>query len=520
MSEHSGRTQSTWMAAAATPEFSPLEQTAEAEVCVIGAGISGLTTAYSLAREGRSVVVLDDGPIGGGETERTTAHLSNALDERYTELEHWHGLLGARLAAESHTAAIDQIERMVRDEQIDCDFARLDGYLFNAPGRPEELLRQELKAAHRAGLTDVEWVERAPLVSYGTGPALLFPRQGQFQPLKYLAGLVRGIVRNRGRIFTHTHATVIQGGTGAYVQSSSGWRVNCQAIVLATNAPVNDRVAIHSRQRGYRTYVIAIAVPVGTVPKVLYWDTDEPYHYVRLDTAPPGGGRPARDLLIVGGEDHPTGHDEAADDRFGRLEQWTRERFPMAGEVRFHWSGQVVEPVDGLAFIGRNPMDDDNVFIATGDSGQGMTHGTIAAMLLTDLIQGRPNRWADLYSPARVSVQAARDYVGETAEMASQYLDWLTVGQAEKQRLIPPGSGAIVRRGLSKIAVYRDEDGRLHECSAICPHLRGIVKWNDVEKTWDCPVHGSRFDCLGHVLNGPANRDLTPMGVGIEIRGE
>lgn len=508
------------MAASAAPEFPALEQNTEAEVCVVGAGITGLTTAYCLAREGRSVVVLDDGPIGGGETERTTAHLSNALDDRYTELERLHGMLGARLAAESHTAAIDQIERIVRDEQIDCDFARLDGYLFNAPGKPEELLRQELKAAHRAGLTDVEWAERAPLVSYPTGPALLFPRQGQFQPVKYLAGLVRGIVRNRGRIFTHTHAAVIQGGTSASIQSSSGWRVTCRAIVLATNAPVNDRVAIHSRQRGYRTYVIGVAVPVGTVPKVLYWDTDDPYHYVRLDTAPPASGGPARDVLLVGGEDHLTGHPEAAAARFARLEQWTRERFPMAGEVRFRWSGQVVEPVDGLAFIGRNPLDEDNVFIATGDSGQGMTHGTIAGMLLTDLIQGRPNRWIDLYNPARVSMQAARDYAGETAEMAAQYLDWLTVGQAEKQRLIPPGSGAIVRRGLTKIAVFRDEEGRLHECSAVCPHLRGIVKWNDVEKTWDCPVHGSRFDCLGHVLNGPANRDLTTLGAPVEVLGE
>jgi glycine/D-amino acid oxidase-like deaminating enzyme/nitrite reductase/ring-hydroxylating ferredoxin subunit len=512
MNEHAGRTQSPWMATSPHPEFPALTENAEADVCIVGAGIAGLTTAFLLAQQGRSVLVLDDGPVGAGETERTTAHLSNALDDRYSVLERIHGDRGARLAADSHTAAIDAIERIVRDEQIDCDFSRLDGYLFNAPHQPEDLLHEELAAAHRAGLGDVELVDRAPLVSFNTGPALLFPRQGQIQPLKYVSGLVRGIVRNRGRIHTRTHAAVIRGGAAAYVQTHNGWRVRAKAIVLATNTPINDRVAIHSRQRAYRTYVIAMAVPVGTVPQVLYWDTDDPYHYVRLQPAGVADARPARDLLIVGGEDHLTGHNETADARFARLERWTRERFPMAGDVRFQWSGQVMEPVDGLAYIGRNPLDADNVFIATGDSGHGMTHGTIAGLLLTDLIQGRSNRWAELYDPARIPARTVKDFIGENVEMASQYLDWLTAGETEDEAHIAPGSGAIIRRGLAKIAVYRDEEGRLHHCSAICPHLRGVVNWNDAEKTWDCPVHGSRFDAVGHVVNGPANRDLTPLG--------
>src|SRR5581483_7964775 len=200
-----------------------------------------------------------------------------------------HGLDGARLAAESHATAIDTIERIVREERIDCDFARLDGYLFAAAGTQPELLERELAAAHRAGLEEVERVERAPLISYHTGPALLFPRQAQLHPLKYLAGVAAALVRRGGEIFTDTHATDIRGGVAPRVNTRNGPHVACKAVVLATNSPIDDRVAIHMRQTAYRTYVLGVAVPVGTVPKVLYWDTAEPYHYVRLQTADANG---------------------------------------------------------------------------------------------------------------------------------------------------------------------------------------------------------------------------------------
>lgn len=465
--------------------------------------MAGLSTAYLLSREGKRVVVLDDGPIVSGETERTTAHLVTALDDRYFELERLHGEKGAQLAAESHAAAIDRIEAIVREEAIACDFERVDGYLFNAPGEAADLLDRELAAALRAGLTSTVMVPRAPLGTFDTGRALRFPRQAQFHPLRYLAALAEAITRQGGKIFAHTHAAKIQGGKSASVETPEGVTVSCDAIVVATNTPVNDRLVIHTKQAAYRTYVIGVTIPAGSVPKVLYWDTADPYHYVRLQ---PAGT--SEDVLIVGGEDHKTGQAEDTEARYAQLEQWTRERFPMAREVKFKWSGQVMEPVDALAFIGRNPMDHDNVFVATGDSGNGMTHGTIAAILLTDLILGRPNAWADLYNPSRVTLKATGEFAKETVNMAAQYADWLTAGDVEKDRLVPCGTGAIVRHGLKKIAVFRDADGTFHECSAVCPHLGGIVHWNATEKTWDCPAHGSRFDRFGQVLNGPANKDL------------
>lgn len=389
MKRGSGTTASVWMGAADVPSRPALAKDIAADVCVVGAGIAGLTTAYLLAEEGRSVVVLDDGPIGSGETSRTTAHLVNALDDRYFEIESMHGAKGAQFAAASHTAAIDRIEAIVARENIECDFERLDGFLFVPPGDSIDVLDKELAAAHRAGLTGVERVERAPLRGFDTGASLRFPRQGQFHPLKYLSALAQAIEEKGGRIFNATHAEQFKDGDGisGRVTTTKGPVVSAGAIVVATNTPVNDWVAIHTKQAAYRTYVIGVRVLSGSVTRALYWDTPDPYHYVRLQD------RGSDEVLIVGGEDHKTGQADNADERFDRLEAWTRERWPMAEEVEFHWSGQVMEPIDSLAFIGRNPGD-KNIYVVTGDSRNGMTHGTIAGILLTDLIMGRENEWS------------------------------------------------------------------------------------------------------------------------------
>jgi glycine/D-amino acid oxidase-like deaminating enzyme/nitrite reductase/ring-hydroxylating ferredoxin subunit len=512
METDSGQTTSVWMATEDVPSAEPLGRDTEAGVCVVGAGIAGLTVGYLLAREGRNVLVLDDGPVAGGETSRTTAHLVNALDDRYYELERLHGEQGARLAAESHTAAIDQIEEIVTREGIDCDFERLDGYLFVGPGQSTEELGRELRAAHRAGLTEIKYVERLPYEGYDFGAALHFPRQAQFHILKYMSGLVRAFTALGGRLHTRTHADRIEGGKdGARVTTSAGHVVSARSVVVATNSPVNDVVAIHTKQAPYRTYVVGARVAHGAVPRMLLWDTLDPYHYVRLQTVRDESGAPSHDVLIVGGEDHKTGQADDFDERFRRLEEWTRERFPAVEGFEYRWSGQVLEPADGLAFIGRNPGDAENVYIATGDSGNGMTHGTIAGMLIRDLILGRQNPWETLYDPSRKWTSATTDYVTENLNVAAQYADLVTGGEVESAEEVGAGSGAVVRRGLSKVAVFRDESGALHEFSAVCRHLGCVVSWNDREKSWDCPCHGSRFNPIdGHVINGPANEGLTP----------
>jgi glycine/D-amino acid oxidase-like deaminating enzyme/nitrite reductase/ring-hydroxylating ferredoxin subunit len=506
--DESGHTTSLWMATADVPEEPSLTASVEADVCVIGAGMAGLSTAYCLACEGKSVVVLDDGRMGSGMTQRTTAHLSNVIDDGYVEIERLHGEQGARLAADSHAAAIDRIEKIVGEERIDCDFERLDGFLFSAPGE-EEALDRELQAAVRAGLKGVEKLARPPAVVLTSGACLRFPRQAQFHPLRYLSALAGAIKRRGGRLFTETHATNVEGGKQARVETDQGAVITAAAVVVATNSPVVDRVTIHTKQAPYTTYVIGVQVPSGAVKKALYWDMEDPYHYVRLQAVASAAG--AKEILIVGGEDHKTGQAADGEARYARLEQWARERFPMIQAIEYRWSGQVMEPVDGLAFIGRDPGSAANVYIATGDSGMGMTHGTIAGILLTDLIMDRKSPWAALYDPARKTLSAAGTYAQENLNTAAQYTDWVTGGDVESADEIKKGSGAVIRRGLKKVAAYRDMNGSLHERSAVCTHLGCIVAWNPTESTWDCPCHGSRFDRLGQVINGPANRDLPPV---------
>jgi glycine/D-amino acid oxidase-like deaminating enzyme/nitrite reductase/ring-hydroxylating ferredoxin subunit len=505
MNEANQSTHSLWQEIK-SPRLSGLHQDFTTDVCIVGAGISGLTTAYLLLRNGFKVAVLDKKNFGIDETGFTTAHLSNALDDTYTNLIKWHGERGARLAYQSHTDAIDLIEKIVSEEKIDCDFKRVNGYLFLAPGDSTKELNDELEAAHKVGFTSVRSLSQAPLAHFNSGPCLEYPNQAQFHPLKYLKGLVQVIQRLGGQIFTETQVDEIQGGKDAFVKTAGGFKVHSKSVVVATNVPVNNRFTIYTKEAQYRTYVIGLKVPKGSMAPVLLWDTKDPYHYVRFHS----DETLAYDVMIVGGEDHKTGQGEFPEVHFTRLKTWVRETFGIEPEVVYHWSGQVVEPVDGLAYIGKNPMDNGNVYIATGDSGHGMTHGTIAGILLRDLIMGRENEWAKLYDPGRVNYKSIGTYLKENLNTASQYVDWISPGDADSFTNMGLGDGMVIRQGFSKVAVYRDENGTFHFHSAVCPHLGGIVHWNSAEKTWDCPCHGSRFDRNGVAINGPANTDLAP----------
>ncbi|HEY2846326.1 MAG TPA: FAD-dependent oxidoreductase, partial [Pyrinomonadaceae bacterium] len=252
----------------------------------------------------------------------------------------------------------------------------------------------------------------------------------------------------------------------------------------------------------YRTYAIGVSIPVNTVERALYWDTGDPYIYVR--TQPDGDGK----ILIVGGEDHRTGQANDGDERFAKLEAWTRRHFDSAGEVKYRWSGQFMETHDGLAFLGQYSDDEPNVFLITGDSGMGMTHGTIGGMLVGDLILGRDNPWVGVFDPSRIATQSIKEAIPEILASTIPYKDWLTEGDVDSVDDLRPGEGGIIREGTSKIAAYRDDDGRLHKRSAVCTHMGCIVRFNSLEKTWDCPCHGSRFATDGAVINTPAMSPL------------
>jgi glycine/D-amino acid oxidase-like deaminating enzyme/nitrite reductase/ring-hydroxylating ferredoxin subunit len=463
-----------------------------------------LTIAYFLVREGKSVIVLDRSSVGQGETINTSAHLSNAIDAGYRDIERYHGERGAQLAAESHTAAISTIETIVRNESIDCEFARTDGYLSLDPFDSSKVLEEEFAAAQRAGVV-VETVDHAP-APISSGRCLRFPRQAKFHAGRYIQGLASAVEKAGAKIYTQTEVIEVAAGRPINVKAAAGNSVQAQFAVVATDTPFNDRVAMHTKQAAYRTYMIGIPVPSKTIHDALYWDTADPFHYVRL--AEIKHKSDSREVLLIGGEDHKTGQIEV-EDPFARLLNWGRKHFGELAEPEFRWSGQIMDSADGLAFIGRNPGD-PNIFIVTGDSGVGLTHGTIAGILIADLVQGRRNPWETLYDPSRKMIRAAADFARENLNMAAQYADWLTAGDVTNPGEIQPGSGAIVRDGLTKIAVYRDKVGTLHRSSAVCPHLGGIVAWNPIESSWDCPCHGSRFDPYGQVLNGPAAAPLKP----------
>ena len=542
----SGINFSSWFANIPQPlKFEKLNKNVSVDVVIVGGGIAGLTTAYILSKAGKRVTVLDDGYIGSGETGHTTAHITHALDDRYFNLEKMFGMDGALLAAESHTSAIDFIEKVVSEEKIGCEFERLDGYLFLDPKDDKSTLEKELEATNRAGLK-TEIVTKSPLTSYDLGPSLRFPNQAQFHPLKYLTGLAMSILKKNGNIFTETH---VQEVSANGIKTSDGFQVEAKQIVIGTNAPIVDKVSkIYDKQAPYRTYVIGALIKKGAVPKALYWDTGDsdsksdvkPYHYVRiqkLDSFDKGNESyitdsktsnvtSSHDLLIIGGEDHKTGYENDMEERHSRLIDWAKHRFPIE-EIIYRWSGQVMEPLDSLAFIGLNPNNDEkeegqnnsNTYICTGDSGNGITHGTVAGILISDLISGKQNKWSGLYNPSRdVNVIQKKNNSDDSSEANSSNNKQAkednpnTINKFQNELFIdslPLEQGAIIEENSDNpIAVYKDKTGRINKFSAKCTHLGCTVVWNPLEKSFDCPCHGSRFFNNGKVINGPANSDL------------
>lgn len=508
-----GSNESYWVNSVMPIAYSRLALNKEVDVVVVGGGIAGVSVAYCLCSAGKRVALVEDGFIGSGETGRTTAHLVSALDDRYYELERLFGADNTKLIAASHVHAIDFVERTVARENISCDFKRVDGFLFLHPSDDPANLDKELEAAARAGL-DVS-ITNLALNRAGVQKAIKFPRQAQFHPLKYIKGLCEAIIKNGGSIYTNTHAKEI---TDTGIVTDEGFRISADHVVIATNSPVNNKYTMHLKQYAYRTYVIGARISKAASPGCLLWDTGDsrvnssipPYHYVRT-----AAFDDEHELLIVGGEDHATGladtKHQPEEERYSALEKWMREHFEGVENVIYRWSGQVLEPMDSLAFIGRNPHDKENVYIVTGDSGNGMTHGTIAGMLIRDLVKGNHNELEKLYDPSRFKIfKAGKTFFKEMVGGLISYLKTKPAGIDESGLSgIRPNEGKIIEFEGERFGAFRDEKDELHFVAAECTHLGCVVKWNNDEKSWDCPCHGSRFTYDGKVLNGPANKPLS-----------
>lgn len=497
------RTRSPWMEVEVFPAARRIAGDLEADAVVIGSGIAGLSCAYELLRRGRHVTVLDRGAIGSGMTARTTAHLSAISDDGFAEFIRRRGEEMARLFHESHATAIARIAQIVEAHAIDCRFRRLDGVLFAADAKGEHKIGEELEAAQRLGIPVIA-EHGMPFEGARQAAALRYPGQATFHPALYLKGLAAALAAEGVRFFAETAvASVEEDEGGVTVKTLDDHTLRARLAVVATNSPVNDFVAVHTKQAPYRTYAMALDIAAGTLPDGLHWDTRDPYHHVRLEK---GEGN---DLLIVGGEDHKSGEADDGAERFDLLEDWTRAHVPQAGRVTHRWSGQVLEPVDYAGFIGLNPGN-RNIYVATGDSGQGMTHGVVAGLLIAELATGAEHRWQALYEPSRKITRGLGEYVSENLTAAKSFAEYLARGEVASTREVKRGEGAILREGLHLVAVARDEDGTLHRRSAACTHAGCVVHWNSTERCWDCPCHGSQFAPDGTALNGPAVKPLPP----------
>ncbi len=491
--------QALWRDLTACPSFSSLRGTLEVDTVVVGAGITGVTTAWRLAQAGQKVALVDMGDVGSGETGKTTSHLTTLMDGGMAALRKKHGDAAATQVVSAQREAIDVIEALCADFGPTTRFRRVPGYVFCEDKKGIAQVDDEL-AALDALAVEAERLPSAPL-PFASQAALRVERQAQFEPMAYLTAMAQALVRLQGKIFTGSRVLHVEDGMPCKVATSDG-EICAKHLVLATHTPPN-RLAYHTQIFAYRTY--ALAAGCSTLPEPgLYFDTADPYHYIRTQDIPNG------QVLIVGGNDHKTGKQDTDAAYLDDLESYARARFAVKS-VDYAWSGQIMEPADLIPFIGPNGSDQNTLF-ASGYSGNGITLGTVAAGILADTILGRDNPYAAVFSSRRLDLAAqlgavVKENIDVPAHMLGDRLAALTRSDSN----IKPGEGRVLRRGAHAVALYCDDSGKEHELSAVCPHMGCLVGWNNGEKSWDCPCHGSRFSAQGKLMNGPALEDLKPV---------
>ena len=504
MTTKSTATQPYWIDSASLPRFPKLDRDQDVDVVIVGGGITGLTAAYLLTLDGRRVALLERERCAQIDTGHTTAHLSMVTDERLADLVKRFGRDHARAAWDAGLAAIAQIEAIAGDLELDCGFAWVPGYVHAPIAHPAgaevtQSLKEEALTAADLGF-DATFVDETPLVG---GPGVRFDGQARFHPRKYLAGLARAIIDRGGMIFEHSSADEFCDEPRSV--TSNGHTLTCGATVIATHTPLTGTTGLLSatlmqtKLALYTSYAVAGRIGKDRVPDGLFWDTRNPYHYLRIE--------PHRDhdLVIFGGEDHKTGQ---ASDTTACYDRLQRMLASMLGDVEIthRWSGQVVETPDGLPFIGETAS---HQFAGTGYSGNGMTFGTLTAMMAADSIMGRANPWRALFDPGRKTLGGVWDYIKENKDYPYYLVrDRFAGTEGKSLRSVPRGGGKVLDIGGKAVAVSRDARGAVTKTSAVCTHMGCLVDWNSAERTWDCPCHGSRFKPDGAVISGPAESPL------------
>jgi len=493
-----------WHDSSQMPRFRPLERDLRVDVGIVGGGITGLTAAYLLKRAGKTVAVIDRDRLGGVDTGHTTAHVTCVTDADLSDLVADFGRDHAQATWDAGLAAIAEIDTIVENESIDCHWDWVPGYKFAAldgdAQKEADRLRKEAAIARDLGF-EVTFLDAVPFFNR---PGIEVSGQARFHPRRYLAALASLVDGDGSHVHEHTESEEIVDDPLAI--KAGGHTISCDHVIIATHTPLMGKTNIvsattfQSKLFLYSTYVIAGRVPRDTVPDALFWDTADPYHYLRLDR------HRDYDVVIFGGQDHKTGQADDTESCYAALQRTLTGLIPNI-DITHRWSGQVIETADGLPFIGETSS---RQFIGTGYAGNGMTFGTVAALMARDSVLGRRNPWDDLFDPGRTKVMAgAWDYVKENADYPYYLLkDRLTGPDGKSLRELRRGEGRILDLKGERVAAWRSPAGRVTMLSPTCTHMGCEVDWNEAESTWDCPCHGSRFKPTGAVLSGPAESPL------------
>lgn len=483
---------SLWVNTTDPGDFPPLSGDARADVVVVGAGITGLSTARLLVEQGASVIVIDAGAVCAGATGYTTAKVTSLHGLTYTDLADRFDRDRARLYGDANEAAIAEIARLVELDKIDCGFERRAHVAYTTDPSTAEDVAREAELAAGLGLP-ASYVTTTDLPLEVAG-GIRFEAQAQFHPRSYCLGLAAAVTAAGGRIHAHTRARHIDTG----VVATDHGQLHGDAVVVATHLPIKEMGGYFARTEPHRSYALAVTVD-GDVPQDMYISIDQPTRSLRT----------AGDHLIVGGEGHKVGEPHDTTEHYRNLESWARQHFGVRS-VDHRWSAQDWAAADRVPYIGRMPGHDDRVYVATAFRKWGMTHGTVAAMVIRDLVAGRDNPWLELYDATRIAPkQSIKAVISENVSAVKHFLgDRLGAEHADAVSRLQPGEGTVVRIDGRDVAAYRDDDGTLRAVSAVCTHLGCLVNFNPAERSWDCPCHGSRFAADGAVLEGPAVDDL------------
>jgi len=469
------------------------------DVLIVGAGITGMTAGLLLQQAGKKVVIAEAHTPGFGTTGGTSAHINTFADTTYPEAESAFGKKGAKLFANAINEGYAIIKSHIDTYKIVCDYEIKPGFLYAENEEEVKQLDEIYEGAVKVSVA-VSYTEDVPTpVKYAK--ALFFEDQAQFHPLKYLQGLQKAYFAIGGVILENTLITDIKSLEGIHTTTSPAGVIRAKAVIYATHMPPNLNL-FNFECAPYRSYVMAVKLKNETYPEALIYDSQEPYHYVRSHIID------GQQLLIAGGLDHKTGHEDP-EKAFADLEKYVRKYY-NASSIKYRWSSQYYVPVDGLPYIGRMPLAADGIYCATGYNGNGMMLGSVAGKILSDLIRKRPNKYQELFNPARIKpIDGFSEFVKENSDVAYHFMaDRIHIHETDSLKRLKPGTGKVVEIDGEKIAAYRDELGVIHAVSPVCTHAACIVNWNAEEKSWDCPCHGARYDINGNVLTGPATKNL------------